>query len=462
MEIIHEKIAKPLLAVWLMLTGLTGVGQTDIDTAKIHAYVSVQQQQLGFSGVLRITRQGHVLYERAYGMASHELGIPMETNRVFRIASISKPFTAMLTLFACEEGLLSEGDSIGRFYPQLTDPVWRSITIRQLLTHRSGIPHNEGIADYWKEKAFLPLDRERCLSELFAMKLLSVPGTQTHYSSPGYFLLADILEQLYRKPYAELLKEKITAPLSMNSTGVYDGRAIVSGMVTGYQLIGNRLLVAPHRDPSLMKGSGNLYASAGDLAGWLSGFDTGRWPVGVVAKLFDEQSIVPMADGDNYGYGFYNRPGDGGLKPAWYHGGGTFGCSALAVWYPEDQMSVILLSNVSVLPVNRLWADLEKIMDGETPDLPQAYLEQQLSDTAMTKFTGTYEAQGMNLFITAHDGQLYAKLGGNPPFELRATGPMEYFGPKAGVRVTFHRDSKGKLTGLTAERDGKPITFEKK
>ncbi len=453
---------KTTLTTWLLLMGLTGAGQPRIDTATIHAYLSTQQEQVGFSGVVRITQQGNILYERAYGMASHELGIPMETTAVFRIASISKPFTAMLILLACEEGLLSEDDSIGRFYPQLTDPVWRSITVQQLLTHRSGIPHNEGIANYWQEKSFLPLNRERCLSELFAMKLLSVPGAEPHYSSPGYFLLADMLEQLYGKSYASLVNEKITVPLSMTCTGVYDGRAIVYGMVAGYHRIGDRLMIAPYRDPSLMKGSGNLYASATDLSNWLFAFGIGRWPEGAISKLFDVQLTALMANGDSYGYGFYHRPGDGHLKPAWYHGGGTFGCSALAVWYPEDQMSIVLLSNVSVLPVNRLWADLEKIMNGHAPDLPLQYSEERLSDSVLMRFVGMYAAQGMDLAIFAHQEHLYAKLGNNPPFELKPTGAMGFFGPKAGVHVTFRADRNGNIIGLVAERDGKPITFEKK
>ncbi|SEK17625.1 serine hydrolase domain-containing protein [Parapedobacter koreensis] len=455
-------IRKITCAALLMLVGFMGVGQPVIDTAAVHAYFSMQQEQIGFNGVVRITRRDRVLYEMAYGLASHELGTPMKTTDVFRIASISKPFTAILTLLACKEGLLREDDSIGRFYPQFTDPVWQGITIRQLLTHQSGIPHNEGIADYWREKAFLPLDRERCLSELFAMELLFAPGENSHYSSPGYFLLADILEQVYNQSYAALVSEKITAPLSMGSTGVYDGRTIVPGMVTGYHQIGNRLIAAPYRDPSLMKGSGNLYTSAADLADWLFSLGNGRWPEDVVSKLFEVESTVPMANADRYGYGFYYRQGADHQKAAWYHGGGTFGCSAIAVWYPEDQASIVVLSNVSVLPVNRLWVDLEGILSGFVPDMPRQYSNIQLTDSALNRLAGTYAAQGAELSVIAHQGQLYAKLGANPPFELKATGTMTFFGPKAGVRITFRTGPLGNITGLIAERDGKPLTFERK
>lgn len=289
----------PLPSLLILMAGLPTRAQ--VDTAKIQQYLSIQQKQLGFNGVVCIARQGHILYEGSFGKASYELGVPMDTMTVFKIASISKPFTAMQTLLACEEGLLLESDSIGKFYPQLTDTTWRSITIRQLLLHQSGIPHNEGIPRYWQEKAFLPLDRERCLSEIFGMTLLFNPGTETHYASPGYFLLADILEQLYRKPYAALLKEKITDPLAMPHTGMYDGRAIIPGMAAGYHLLVGGLIVAPHRDPSLMKGSGNLYASARDLTTWLSSFGGDKWPPTAMSKLFDGQMAIPMADGERDG-----------------------------------------------------------------------------------------------------------------------------------------------------------------
>ncbi len=446
----------------LLLTGKVGFAQPAIDTAALQAYLSMQQERVGFSGVIRITRRGDALYERAFGMSSIEHGTPMKTTDVFRIASISKPFTALLTLLACHEGRLSKQDSFGKFYPRLSDPAWRRITIGQLLTHRSGIPHNEGIAAYWQEKAFLPLDRERCLSEIFGMALLSVPGERSHYSSPGYFLLADILEQVYGKPYAALISEKVTAPLALAHTGVYDGRTIVPGMVSGYHRIGGRLLVAPHRDPSLMKGSGNLYASAANLADWLASLGDGRWPADVVAMLLDTASTVPMADGDRYGYGFYHRKGRDDRKSAWYHGGGTYGSSALAVWYPEERLSIVLLSNVSVMPVNQLWNDLEKIMDGFKPDLPDSFSHERLPDSVLMRFAGTYAAQGMQLSIAVHEHRLYAKLGGNPTFELRSVGDMAFFGPEVGVHFTFRSDHLGTITGLVAERDGKPITFERK
>lgn len=452
----------PLAALLFPITEFQTHAQVLVDTAKIHRYLSIQQKQLGFNGVVCIARQGRILYEGSFGKASYELHVPMDATAVFKIASISKPFTAMLTLLACDEGRLRESDSLGKFYPQLTDTTWQRITIRQLLMHRSGIPHNEGIVQYWQEKAFLPLDRKQCLSEIFGMSLLFDTGTETHYSSPGYFLLADILEQLYRRPYAILLREKITGPLVMQQTGVYDGRAIVPSMATGYHQRGDSLIMAPHRDPSLMKGSGNLYASAADLTTWLSSFGGDRRPPAVVSKLFDEQMTSPMADDERYGYGWYHRPAVGSTEAAWYHGGGTFGCSAMVVWYPADQTSIVLLSNVSILPVNNLWADLERIILGQPFDLPRDYTKLELSTVQLSGFAGTYTAQGMELLVILHEGQLVAKLAGNPPFGLHATGPVVFFGPKAGVRLTFLKDERGQITGLVAERDGRPITFEKK
>lgn len=178
--------------------------------------------------------------------------------------------------------------------------------------------------------------------------------------------------------------------------------------------------------------------------------------------LLDTASTVPMTNGDRYAHGFYYRKGQDNRKAAWYHGGGTFGCSALAVWYPEEQLSIVLLSNVSVMPVNQLWADPEKILNGITPDLPESFSHEQLPDSALMRFAGTYAALGTELSITVHERQLYAKLAGNPAFELKPMGATVFFGPKVGVRITFQIGPIGAVVGLVAEHEGKPLTFERK
>lgn len=113
-----------------------------------------------------------------------------------------------------------------------------------------------------------------------------------------------------------------------------------------------------------MKGSSDLYASAEDLAKWNSSFSTNSiWSDSLQKMLF----TIYTKKTPYYGYGWFIRPDK---RLVYYHGGGTFGCSAFSAWYPHEQVSIIILSNVSVLPVNELWNDIEKIIFKEPFELP--------------------------------------------------------------------------------------------
>jgi CubicO group peptidase (beta-lactamase class C family) len=402
-----------------------------------------------------VTQYNKVLYQAVIGKASQELDASMSPGAVFKVASISKQFTAMLVLLAVQEGKLRLDDSLARFFPALKDTQWRRINLDQLLSHTSGIPHNEGISGYWESRSLQSLSKEQALAAILAMKLLFQPGTAMKYSSPGYFLLACILETVYQRPYAALLEEKIGHPLQMSHTGVYSTGKIVQGMVPGYHLLNDSLITAPYRDFSLMKGSGNLYATAADLTKWNNSFSTDT----IWSKALQQLLFTPHTNGTPaYGYGWFIRPGK---RLAYYHGGGTFGCSALSAWYPAEKVSVVILSNVSVLPVNELWDDIEKIVFKEPFQLPEINRSIQLSRKELEAFTGRYTSGDQELTIGLSGDQLYAKLGPNPPFEIYPESRNKFYGKKVNVHLTFNLDGEGNSTGLEAEGRGQTHHFNK-
>ncbi|SIN90539.1 serine hydrolase domain-containing protein [Chitinophaga niabensis] len=384
----------------------------------LQQYLEVQHERLGFSGVLLIAKKDSIVYQETIGMASRELNVPINKDNRFKVASVTKSFTAWLIVQAAKEGKLRLTDPLSSYIPNR----WPEITIEQLLTHTSGIPHNEGIKDYWTIISRLPLTKEQALEAILEMKLLP---KGMHYSSPGYFLLACILEKVYQTSYEKVLAAKL--PLLKN-TGIYNVRSIIPPLTAGYHMMGDSLTVAPYRDPSLMKGSGDLYTTAEDLLKWNN-----------------------TCTDFNYGW---MKEGD-----AYYHGGGSFGCSAINVVYPKDSLSIILLSNVSVMPVNEMWHDIEKIVFNQPFEMPQVNAHIKIEDLA--KFSGKYESEGTTLQIIAANDQLYAKLGSNPAFEIYANTPLEFSGKKVNVRIIFKQDEKGNVTGLQVEGRGRPLHFIK-
>jgi CubicO group peptidase (beta-lactamase class C family) len=456
---------KILLSVVLTGACLGGFAQQAATGKLLHQYLSIQQKRMGFNGVVLISKNNQLLYKETIGQASVELNVPLHINSVFKIASVTKSFTAMLVMQAVQEQKLTLSDSLASFFPDLKEHAWRSITIEQLLLHRSGIPHNEGIADYWLFKSLLALNRQQALAEIFKTKLLFNPGTSVKYSSPGYFLLATILENLYHKNYDVILKEKITGPLGMSHTGIASTRTIIPGMVAPYHLLGDSLIVAPYRDFSLMKGSGDMYATAGDLLKWANSFSGNQWNDNITRQIFaSHPGNVLTNDGDPYGYGWYIRPATDLVKAAYYHGGGSYGCSAITVWYPQQKISVVVLSNVSVLPVNELWADIEKILFNQPFKLPQLNTKLALNVAQLKRFEGQYTSTDgkMELAIIANNQQLYARLGNNPAFEIYPESALGFYGKKVNIKLAFQQDQEGLITGLVADGRGQIITFNKK
>lgn len=453
-----------LFFVILFCLGLNSVAQSSNNVAKLlNQYLNIQEKRIGFNGVVLIAKNDTVLYNEVIGKASFELNIPLTTNSKFKIASISKSFTAMLVTLAVNEGKVNLNDSLALFFPELKDSSWRRITIDQLLSHRSGIPHNEGIIDYWSFKSLLPLNNQQSIAEVFKTKLLFEPGTSAKYSSPGYFLLATILEIIYHQNYAAILREKITDPLQMNNTGIYSTKDIISGITSSYHLLGDSLIVAPYRDFSLMKGSGDLYSNSGDLLKWTCSFSGIKWNDNIKSQIFTAHSGKSLQNnGDMYGFGWFIRSNE--LKTAYYHGGGTYGCSSICVWYPKERISIIILSNISVLPVNELWADIENIIFKRPFTLPEIKGGLSLSHEQLKKFEGSYTiASGdIKLVIVADKEHLYAKLGNNSAFEIYNDSSLEFYGKKVNIKFTFQSDQEGLITGLLADGRGQILTFNKK
>lgn len=433
--------------LFLLLLSLVSSAQSEL----LQQYLDIQQQNNHFSGVVLVTQNGAIRTQAVVGNASYELGVPIRVESVFKVASVSKQFTAMLVALAIEEGKLGADDKLERFFPALTDPKWRQITLHQLLTHTSGLPHNEGIEDYWSVKYRLSLSPEQALSEILATKLLFAPGTRMYYSSPGYGLLVYVLEKVYAQPYEKLLQEKILRPLGLSNIGVSEAPKRVTNMTSPYHLLGDSLIAAPYRNASLMRGSGDLYANAIDLARWNESFsDGGPWSTSLRKMLFTPYSSG-RNDTERYGYGWFIRQGP---RRAYYHGGGSFGCSALSAWYPEDNLSIVILSNVSILPVNSIWDDIEKIIFNEDFQLPTVIQPVESDQEELTKLAGVYRQNQHELQLLLVNGQLYAKLGSNPPFEIFAESKNRFFGKKVPVKLTFKTDSANAVTGLEAEIKG--------
>ena len=177
----------------------------------IDAYFAPLVRSNEFAGAVLIARGDRVLFEKGYGMANAELAVPNSPTTMFRIASITKTFTAAAIVMLAERGALRYSDSLSTYLPDF--PNGNRITIRHLLLHSSGVANPN-----YGEIATTRLSLNQLIGQFKNKPLLFEPGTRGQYSNAGYILLAAVIERASGMSYAEFIRRNISAPLGLRST----------------------------------------------------------------------------------------------------------------------------------------------------------------------------------------------------------------------------------------------------
>lgn len=295
---------------------------------------------------LGIIKDGQLIYKHGYGMANLDYNIPISSKSVFRIASISKQFTAMSILLLAKQGKLSLDDEIQKYLPEV--PRYQSpITIRHLIHHTSGIRNYvqlTELAGMLGENVHMTDDD--VLGLIAQQKELNFkPGEEYLYSNSGYFLLGLIVKRVSSKSLRQFAEENIFKPLGMNNTHFHDDRTqVVRNRVTAYIPGSNGGFSVAIPGNSAFVGAGGLYSSVEDLFFWDQNFYNNK--LGGGPELITEELSTGMLNNGqkiNYAFGLkideYN-----GLKII-RHAGSGGGFETEMMRFPEKKFSVICLCN---------------------------------------------------------------------------------------------------------------------
>ena len=183
---------------------------------KAEEYMQASVKQEKFSGTILIAKDGKPIISKGYGMANYELETPNTPNTIFRLGSITKQFTAVSIMQLQEKGKLNVNDLICK-YLENCPQTWEAITIKNLLTHTSGIPNYTGFEDFEKTAAE-PLKSSEVVARFRDKPLDFKPGENYKYSNSAYHLLGIIIEKVSGKTYADYLQENIFTPLGMKNS----------------------------------------------------------------------------------------------------------------------------------------------------------------------------------------------------------------------------------------------------
>ncbi len=290
-----------------------------------------------------VIREGKVIYKHAYGLADVEAKSSATTKTNYRLASCTKQFTAMCIMMLAERHRLNLDAPLTRFFPDY--PAYgKAVTVRQLLTHTSGLRAYEEL---------MPKDQTAQLHDLDVLNLLKQqtdtyfpPGMEYRYSNTGYAHLAMIVEKASGMSFAAFLKKNIFGPLKMHETVAFEeGKSTVRNRAYGYSKKGDAFERTDQSLTSAVLGDGGIYSSVEDLMLWDQALYTNK----LVSEDMLHQAWMPsiLASGKQSNYGFGWELGElKGLKTV-RHGGSTIGFRTAILRIPEKKFTVIVLANRS-------------------------------------------------------------------------------------------------------------------
>jgi CubicO group peptidase (beta-lactamase class C family) len=288
-----------------------------------------------------VVDHGRVAFMRGYGLADLETKSPVTERTNFRLASLTKPFTAMAIMLLVDDGRLRFEDRVRDILPDM--PAYgREIRIRHLLTHTSGL---RAYQDFVPESSTRHVkDRDVPILLRRTDALMFPPGSAFRYGDSGYAILALVVEAVSGQSFARFLHDRIFAPLGMSSTLVWEpGGRPVPNRAFGYAPIRSGFGLADHTSTSTVLGDGGVYSSVRDLVAWDRALDTHT----LVGARLQQLAWTPaeLNDGTRtrYGLGWFIDRDAGG--PFVFHRGETSGFSNFIVKYPERKLTVIVLTN---------------------------------------------------------------------------------------------------------------------
>jgi CubicO group peptidase (beta-lactamase class C family) len=292
-------------------------------------------------GLVAVASRGRIVHLKTYGLANVELNVPVTDSTVFEIGSISKQFVSAAALLLVEEGKLGLDDPIHRYLPDLPGE-WLGVTVRQLMTHTSGIPDYEEIRSY--DVYRFRLTPEDVIQIAHSRPMDFAPGTGTYYSNTGYFLLSMIVERIEGRPLGRVLRSRIFSPLGMTQTRMADPEAIIRHRAAGYWVDKTGELI--NRNPtetSSTLGAGGILSSAYDLAKWDEALYGDQLLSAESKQAMWTSAVLPDGEETGYGFGWSLRPYEGLRQQS--HGGQVAGFVANFSRFPDQEAAFIVFLN---------------------------------------------------------------------------------------------------------------------
>lgn len=322
--------------------------RTDSSDSVLDAVIAAAMAGGGYPGIAVVVEQhGKLVYRKAFGEMDVENHVPASPTAVLPVGSITKTMTGLLVMQQVEAGKIDPSAKAGAYLPDLPAPA-RDIAVHHLLDHTSGLVNYMELPDFpWSEQR--PISREEMVRWFAARPLLSPPGTRYSYTNSGLYLLGLILEAVTGRTYEELLRRHIFDPFGMGDSGLVPWETVLPRRAHGYLPGEAGLRNAPRYDLNVPFSAGAVSSTVDDLLAFRRGVFGPATPAGVRRRLLEQRTLasgrlIPYTQGC---LGVGTLSGHRRL----FHPGDIFGFSGQYAYYPDDELTIALLTNLQGGPI---------------------------------------------------------------------------------------------------------------
>ncbi len=416
------------------------------DSKKLDKFLSLIEDNNKGMGSLSIFKDGKEVYQKTIGLADVENKIKADQATIYRIGSISKTFTASIIMQMINEKKLTLDTKLDQYFPKIENA--EKITIKQMLSHQSGIFNFTGALDYmiYSEK---PITRAALVEKIISYGSSFKPGEKNAYSNSNYVLLSLIAEKIDEKSFGQILKDRIATPNNLSST--YHGGKINSKNHEAYSYtILEDWRLTKETNMSIPLGAGAVVSTSTDLNLFFSALFSG--------KIIPKNLVKEMKTIENdYGLGLFQYPYYD--QKIYGHTGGIDGFNSMSAYFLDEKVSISYISNGTVMPVNDIIVGALNIYFRKEYELPSFKPSFEVTSKDLDQYLGTYSSPsfGLKVTITKKGNKLMGQATGQAAFPLEAFEKNKFKFDPAGIKLEF----EPKVKKMTLKQGGAVVEMTK-
>ena len=397
-----------------------------------------------------VVKDGAVVFQKGYGMANLEYGIPITESTVFHIASVSKQFTVFSVLLLEKQGKLSLDDDIRKYIPEVPD-FGKTITLRHLASHTSGL------RDQWSLLMLAGWRIDDVITQEHLMKIITNqnelnydPGFDFSYSNSGFTLLAEVVSRVSGQSFSKFTEQNIFIPLGMSNSLFYDNHEkIVKNRAYSYYLDFNGYKKSVLNYANV--GATSLFTTVEDLSLWAMNFSAFNIGDEEIFDTMNKPAVLNNGETFNFALGQFVGKYRG-LNEI-YHGGGDAGYRTFLTRFPDHNLSIIVLSNKAEFYPQKIAYKIADIFLKDDFNTEAAEVSREvipIDQNILESYVGSYEVyQKYIINVNVINNQLSVKTPYTPSLSMIPTFKNEFTAIELDVKIKFHLNSKGNVKSLT-------------